>query len=95
MEGRDIGTVVFPQAEAKFFLDADPSERARRRTEDLKNKGIEAEESEIQEQVRNRDKQDKGRDLAPLVAAPDAKLIDTTHLTIEEVVEMVMAGIPR
>lgn len=93
MEGRDIGTVVFPRAEVKFFLDADTHERAKRKTKDLKTIGVEATEADILEQVKCRDEQDQGRELAPLKPAPDARRIDTTNLTIEQVVEKVMAGI--
>jgi cytidylate kinase len=89
-EGRDTGTVVFPRAEAKFFLVADPRERALRRFRELKAKGKEARLEEVEEDVRKRDVQDSSRDLAPLRPAEDAHLIDSTGLTPEEVVERML-----
>jgi cytidylate kinase len=89
-EGRDTGTVVFPRAEAKFFLDADPRERALRRFRELRAKGKEAKEEEVEADVRKRDDQDSSRDLAPLKPAEDAYRIDSTGLTPEEVVEKIL-----
>jgi cytidylate kinase len=89
-EGRDTGTVVFPQAEGKFFLVADPRERALRRFRELKAKGNEAKVEEVEEEVRKRDDQDSSRDLAPLRPAEDAHLIDSTGLSPEEVVERML-----
>lgn len=89
-EGRDTGTVVFPRAEAKFFLVADPRERALRRFRELKAKGKEARPEEVEEDLRKRDDQDSSRDLAPLIPAEDAHRIDSTGLTPEEVVERML-----
>ena len=89
-EGRDTGTVVFPRAEVKFFLDADPRERALRRFRELKAKGKEARQEEVEEEVRKRDDQDSSRDLAPLKPAEDAHLLDSTGLTPAEVVERML-----
>lgn len=94
-EGRDTGTVVFPRAEAKFFLVADPRERALRRFRELKAKGIEARPEEVEEEVRKRDVQDSSRDLAPLKRAEDAHFIDSTVLTPEEVVERMLEVLGR
>jgi len=81
MEGRDIGSVVFPEAQVKIFLDADPSERARRRALDLETTNIES----VADELSQRDHRDRTRAEAPLVQAPDAELIDTTGLSPEEV----------
>jgi len=92
MDGRDIGTVVFPQADKKFFMDADPEERGRRRFTELKDKKqiANADLATIIEQVKQRDHEDRNRKIAPLKKAEDAILIDTTHLSIDEVVEQIM-----
>lgn len=84
-EGRDMGTVVFPQASPKFFLDADPLVRAQRRQHQLAGQGIKADLNELSEQIRLRDHQDRNRDIAPLKAADDAIIIDTSELTKDEV----------
>ena len=86
MEGRDIGTAVFPDAELKFFLDADVKTRARRRFEELKKKGAAVSEHEVLEQLLERDRRDRGRELAPLRRADDATVIDATDLSVDEVV---------
>ncbi len=95
MDGRDIGTVVFPQAEKKFFLDAEPKERGRRRFDELKTKSQEAnlDLATIIEQVKQRDHEDRTRKIAPLRQADDAISIDTTHLDISQVVDQVMKEI--
>ena len=95
MDGRDIGTVVFPQAEKKFFLDAEPKERGRRRFDELKTKNQEAnlDLATIIEQVKQRDYEDRTRKIAPLRQADDAISIDTTHLDISQVVDQVMKEI--
>ena len=92
MDGRDIGTVVFPQADKKFFLDADPKERGRRRFIELKEKKqvSEADLSIIIEQVIQRDNEDRNRKIAPLKKARDAILIDTTKLNIDQVVKKII-----
>ena len=84
-EGRDLGTVVFPNAAHKFFLDADIQERARRRVRQLRLHGSQADEKEILEMICQRDRDDSERSVAPLRKAEDAFLIDTTGITIEEV----------
>ena len=86
MEGRDIGTAIFPDAEFKFFLDADVKTRARRRFEELRKKGASIAEQEVLEQLIERDRRDSGRELAPLRRADDAIVIDSTKLSIEAVV---------
>jgi CMP/dCMP kinase len=86
MEGRDIGTAVFPDAEFKFFLDADVEVRARRRYVELTAKGVPTTFNEVLEQLRERDVRDRGRALAPLKRAADALLIDTTNRDADQVV---------
>ncbi|NDV23917.1 (d)CMP kinase [Desulfovibrio sp. JC022] len=84
-EGRDMGTVIFPQAPCKFFLDADLEERARRRFEQLKEMGKPAEMAELIEQISTRDDQDRNRKVAPLKPAEDSIIVDTTRLDIDGV----------
>ena len=84
-EGRDMGTVVFPGAGHKFFLDASVEERAHRRYLQLLELGKPADEAELREQIARRDHQDRNRAEAPLKAAPDAEIIDTTPLSPDEV----------
>jgi cytidylate kinase len=91
MEGRDIGTAIFPDAEFKFFLDADVKTRARRRFEELQKKGASIAEHEVLEQLIERDRRDSGRELAPLRRADDAIVIDSTKLSIEAVVAAMKA----
>jgi cytidylate kinase len=86
LEGRDIGTVVFPDAEVKFFLTAKAEVRAERRHKELAAKGVSATLAETLEDVRRRDEQDSTRPVAPLRQAPDAILIDNSELTIDETV---------
>lgn len=88
VEGRDIGTVVLPDADLKVFLSASAGERARRRAV---QSGREAELERIQEAMKTRDRQDSERTASPLKPAPDAVVIDTTGLTLEEVVERVLS----
>jgi len=92
-EGRDVGTVVFPGAEAKFFLTASAEERARRRCDELRAKGMEVDYAATLEEIRIRDERDSNRAVAPLVAAPDAVLVDSTGITVEEVVDQMIAAI--
>ena len=89
-EGRDMTTVVFPDAWKKFYLDASVEERAKRRYLQLKEKGISATESDAKKDVVERDARDSGRDLAPLKKADDAVLIDSSIMTIDEVLENIM-----
>ncbi|WP_417383992.1 (d)CMP kinase [Gimesia sp.] len=86
-EGRDQGTVVFPDAFCKFFLIADPEERARRRHEELQSEGKDITVDEILQQIYQRDQRDEQRDVAPLKAADDALEINTSVLTIDEVLD--------
>jgi CMP/dCMP kinase len=90
MEGRDIGSVVFPHAQVKIFLDADPHERARRRTLELNQAGGRANSKAVEEEMRERDTRDRTRAEAPLMQAPDAQLVETTGLTVEQVEEAVL-----
>jgi len=89
-EGRDTGTVVFPRAKYKFFLNADPQERARRRFRELEARGLTVDLEEIKKEMKERDEQDSSRQLAPLRPAEDARMIDSTGLTAEEVVERML-----
>lgn len=91
MEGRDIGTVVFPNAEVKIFLTASADERARRRVEQMKEMGIEAEHAKIAAEMRERDLRDSSRADAPLVQAIDAILLDTDGMSIEQVIDAIVA----
>jgi len=91
MDGRDIATAVLPNATYKFFLTASIEERAERRYLELKKKGFEVTLEKIQEEIKNRDKIDMEREIAPLRKAEDAILIDTTGKTIEEVVDKIQS----
>ena len=90
MEGRDIGTVVFPDADVKVFLDAAPRERVRRRLEDVRAGGEETSESALAAQMKERDQRDSTRADGPLAQAPDAAYLDSTSLTVEEVEEAIL-----
>lgn len=92
-EGRDMGTVVFPTARHKFFLDASPEVRALRRARELEARGEQSDPEVIAELIRRRDEQDRNRAVAPLRPAADAILIDTSHLTADAVLERVLAGV--
>jgi cytidylate kinase len=95
LEGRDIGTVVFPDADVKFFLYADPSTRARRRFEELFQKGVEKSITEVQAEQQKRDKDDTERDVAPLKAADDAIQLDSSALQLSEVVARVEEAVRK
>lgn len=88
-EGRDMGTVVFPNARVKIFMDADLLVRARRRQKELREKGIKLKLSQVIENLKFRDEYDSKRRYAPLKISPDAIIIDTTNLTIEEEIDRV------
>ena len=90
MEGRDIGSVVFPNAELKIFLDATPDERARRRHEQHLEQGIESSLEQTRKEVEERDRRDSTRKVSPLVQAPDAVYLDTTALTANDVVDVIV-----
>jgi cytidylate kinase len=94
-DGRDMGTVVFPDAEVKIFLTASPEERAERRYKQLKEKGINVTLSDLVLELRERDKRDQERKVAPLRQAEDAVCIDTDHLTIEQVVERILLEVQK
>ena len=91
MDGRDIGTVVLPQADCKIFLTAGSEARARRRFAELQAKGDETPYEEVLAAIRQRDRQDSSREAAPLKAAEDAVVVDTTACTLEESIEKVYA----
>ena len=90
MEGRDIGTTVFPNADVKIYLDATPEERAKRRLLQNKEKGIETSYEEVLANIKDRDYRDSTRKVAPLKKAEDAVYIDSSNMTIEEVVDRVI-----
>ncbi|NTW87770.1 MAG: (d)CMP kinase [Desulfobulbaceae bacterium] len=94
-EGRDTGTVVFPDAAHKFFLDAKPEERARRRVEQLHKNGVAASLQQILELTLERDNNDRNRSIAPLKQAADAFYIDTTEITLEAVVFTILNEIAK
>jgi cytidylate kinase len=95
MEGRDIGTVVFPDALAKFFLKAPDEVRAKRRYDELVAKGMSVDLDQVLVEVKKRDDRDQSRSVAPLVAADDAKIIETGPLTIEQVVAQVVQTVKQ
>ena len=102
LDGRDIGTVIFPDADVKIFVTASPEVRARRRAVELEHSGDRIDEAEVLADIRRRDERDSTRTIAPLKAAPDAYLLDTTHLDIDaafraaiDIVEAVRAGRKR
>jgi cytidylate kinase len=86
LDGRDIGTVIAPDADVKIFVTATAEERARRRARELAAQGVAAHEAEILADIKRRDERDRSRAVAPLVRAPDAHLLDTTHLDIDAAV---------
>ena len=88
MEGRDIGTAVFPDAEFKFFLDAGAEVRADRRWRELDAHGVAITRAEVLAQLHERDRRDRGRELAPLKPAPDAIVVDASGMSVEEVVTL-------
>jgi cytidylate kinase len=90
MEGRDIGSVVFPNAELKIFLDADFEERVSRRHQQHLEQGIESSLEMTRKEVEERDRRDRERKLSPLVQAPDAVYLDTTAMTAQEVVDVIV-----
>jgi cytidylate kinase len=90
LEGRDIGTVVFPKAEYKFFLTASNEERAQRRFDELTARGEKATFDKVLAEIIERDERDAKRDVAPMVPAPDAKIIDTTTLSLDAVIDSIV-----
>jgi len=95
MDGRDIGTVVFPDADLKFFLDASAEERGRRRYRELMAKGMDVDLAGITEEIRARDHQDSSREHAPLRKAPDSRYVDSSAMTIDEVVAEMLRAVKR
>lgn len=91
MEGRDIGTVIFPKADVKVFLDASPEERARRRVRQNQEKGIATSYEEVLKSIKERDIKDSTRKIAPLRKAEDAIYMDSTNMTIDEVTDEIVA----
>lgn len=94
-DGRDMGTVVFPQAGVKIFLDASAEERASRRYKQLKDKGIDVNLSGLIAEIEERDDRDRNRSVAPLVPAKDAQVIDSTKMSVEEVVSSALQAVRR
>ena len=92
-DGRDMGTVVFPNAQVKLFLDASAEERAKRRYKQLQNKGINGNFAQILAEIKERDFRDRNREVAPLKPADDALLLDSTTLSIDEVIDQALAYI--
>jgi len=90
MEGRDIGTVVFPAADVKIYLDADPEERVRRRFREGRERGDSIGVAQLAEQMKERDRRDSTRSDAPLAQAPDAVYLDSTPLSLDEVEEAIL-----
>ena len=95
MEGRDIGTVVLPDAKVKIFLDADPGIRARRRADEMNAKGAPGELNEVVRDMADRDRRDSERAVSPLLQAPDALYLDSTGLSIEEVEERILTEVRK
>jgi cytidylate kinase len=93
LEGRDIGTVVFPDAEAKFFLTASVEVRAQRRRDELAARGTPPSLEEVMREVTERDRRDSTRPVAPLRQADDAQLVDSSTLSVEQVVERIVAAV--
>ena len=93
-EGRDMGTVVFPQADVKYFLDASTRKRAKRRFDELKSKSSQTLD-EVERDIQQRDQNDRTREVAPLKPARDAIIIDSTDLTVEQVVKIMVSHIDR
>lgn len=93
LEGRDIGTVIFPDAKYKFFIDASPEVRAKRRYEELKERGEKVEFDSLLKEILKRDENDSSREIAPLKRAEDAIYIDTSHLTVDEVVDEIITHV--
>jgi cytidylate kinase len=92
-EGRDMGTILFPNAAVKVFLIASVEERARRRQRELAERGVEQPLADVQREIEARDRRDRERDIAPLVPAPDASVVDTSGLTVDEQIQAVLAAV--
>ena len=92
-EGRDLTTIVFPDANFKFYLDASVTERARRRLAELRSQNVQTTLDEVEAEIRMRDEKDTSREHSPLREAEDAIVVDTTHKTIDEVVNFIVAQV--
>jgi cytidylate kinase len=92
-EGRDMGTVLFPDAAVKIYLDASVDERARRRQKELTARGIDAALAVVHDEIQRRDRRDRERALAPLVPAPDAIVVDTSGMSVEAQVDAVLRAV--
>ena len=92
-EGRDLTTIVFPDADFKFYLDASVTERARRRLAELRSQNVQTTLAEVEADIRTRDEKDISREHSPLREAEDAIVVDTTHKTIDEVVDVIVAQV--
>ena len=95
MDGRDIGTVVFPGADVKFYLDASAEERGKRRFRELKEKGLDVDLSRITREIEERDLQDSRREIAPLARAVDALSIDSSRMSIDEVISKMLVEVTK
>lgn len=95
MDGRDIGTCVLPHADVKVYLTADSKVRAKRRYDELKQKGSECDLYKIEQDIMDRDERDMNREISPLRQAEDAVLLDSSDLTVDEVVEKIIGLVKR
>jgi len=95
LDGRDIGTVIAPEAEVKLFVTASPEARAERRLKELRGREMDASYADVLADIKARDKRDRGRSSAPLRQAPDAVLIDTTHLTADQAIAAAIAAVEK
>lgn len=95
LEGRDTGSVVWPAAEVKFYLDAQPDVRTERRRAEMSARGVAADAATVGEELARRDRQDRERELAPLVRPAGAEVLDTTALSVDEVVQRMLQTVER
>jgi len=95
LDGRDIGSFVLPNAEYKFFLTASVKVRAKRRYLELQAKGMEVDLNQLEQEIAERDHRDSTREIAPLTQAPDAEKIDTSNMTIEEVINTILSRVKK
>ncbi|MGX2969973.1 (d)CMP kinase [Ursidibacter sp. B-7004-1] len=94
-DGRDMGTIVFPEAQVKLFLDASAEERTKRRVKQLQEKGFNANFDEILAEIKERDFRDRNREVAPLIPAKDALVLDSTSLSIDEVIQKALSYVEK
>lgn len=95
VEGRDIGTVVFPQADVKIYMVADARQRALRRQKELRQQGVDVDVIDLEKDIQERDRKDSGRGISPLRKAADAVELDTSHLSIEEQVDFIIREVEK